>query len=125
MNDIINCAKQILENTTEPYCQNIEFFIGDYVEYQDETDFQDLLNVFKRICKEDFDISGFGLYEVPHPSVYIFYNEKKNQMFDVCINNFCKTGEDACISYVNGECENCKADTIQEAIEMYNKDFLQ
>lgn len=125
MNDVINCAKKILANTSAPYNQDIEIFIEEYGEFQEETSFQDLLDVFTRLCKEDFDISDFELYEVPHPSVYIFYNEKKNQMFEVCIDDFCKTGEYACISYLNDEYYNCKADTIPEAIRKYNKEFLQ
>ena len=124
MEKIINCAKLLLANTTAPLDQNLEMFIADYEEFGDDTDFQDMLEVLARICKEDFDISGFELFEVPHPSVYIFYNEKKKQMFDVCIDDFCKTGEYTCITYINDECDEVAANNIPEAIEKYNKEFL-
>ena len=125
MDKILNCAKLLLENTTEPYHQDLEMFITDYGEFGDETDFQDMLEVLARICKENFDISGFELYEVPHPSVYTFYNEKKKQMFDVCIDDFCKTDEYACIAYVNDQYNECAVNSIPEAIEKFNKEFLQ
>lgn len=125
MNNIINCARKILFNTTEPYRQDIEYFIEDYQLYQTETDFQNLLNVFSRLDKENFDISEFELYEVPHPSVYVFYNKYKNQMFDICIDNFCNTDEYACIAYINNKNDECVANTIPEAIKKYNREFLQ
>lgn len=123
MQNIINCAEKILSNTSKPYNQDIKFFIEDYGQFKDDTDFQDLLKVFSKISEQDFDISDFELYEVPHPSVYIFYNAKMKQMFNICINNFCKI-DDACITYTNENNDESIANSIPEAIMKYNKKFL-
>lgn len=125
MNNIINCATEILSNTSASYDQDIENFIEDFKIFQDETDFQDLLKVFSKICKDNFDVSGFELYEIPDPSIYIFYNAKAKQMFNICINDFCNTNDFACITYTNEDYDECIATTIPEAIIRYNKNFLQ
>ena len=116
---ILKCAKEILKNTTEPYRQEIEYFISDYIHFGDGVDNQDLLAVFSKICEDGFNIQGFELYEIPHPSVYVFHNESQKTSFDICLHNFCKTGEISCIAYINPENEQRTASTISKAIQRY------
>lgn len=121
MNDILKCAKTVLASTENFYmCYEIECFIEGYSAEGNGTGYRELLDVFTKICEDGFDMTGFELSEIPHPSVYVFYNEAKNQMFDICINGFCDEG-DVCISYCDDEHNNCVAKTIQEAIINYKE----
>lgn len=123
---ILKCAEEVLKNTRNVYlCDDLESFIDDYLEFGEETDYQELLHVFMKICEDGFDLSGFELFEIPHYSVYIFYNKYRNQMFDVCIDDFFDTGEYTCIAYIDENNNECVAYTIQEAIEKYNKEVLK
>ena len=73
---ILKCAKEILKNTTEPYRQEIEYFISDYIHFGDGVDNQDLLAVFSKICEDGFNIQGFELYEIPH-SLRLCFSQSK------------------------------------------------
>lgn len=124
MNDILKCAKTVLDNTDNFYMwHEVQCFIEGYSLEGNETGYWELLDVFTKICEDGFDMTGFGLHEIPHPSVYVFYNEAQNQMFDICIDNFLADGE-VCISFCNSEHDHCVVKTIQEAIMNYDKTFL-
>lgn len=121
MNDILKCAKTVLASTENFYmCHEIECFIEGYSAEGNDTGYRELLDVFTKICEDGFDMTGFELSEIPHPSVYAFYNEAKNQMFDICINGFCDEGE-VCITYLNDKHDICASETIQEAIVNYKE----
>lgn len=125
-NKIIENTKIILSNTENFYLkQDIEFFLDTYIEYGNETDLVDLLEVMTIIANDNYDITGFELHEVPHPSIYVFYNKTKHQMFDVCIDDFNNSGCNTYIAYLDEQNNECHASSIEYAIRNFNKEFLQ
>ena len=121
---ILENAKIILNNTNSNNSfylqQDLELFIEDFSNYGYDTDFIELLDVFEYIATDGFDVTDFELYEIPHPSVYSFYNKTTNQMFDICINNFCNYNQKTYAAYLNKNKNQCYANNITEAIEKYN-----
>ncbi len=64
------------------------------------------------IAADGYDIEGFKLYEIPHPKIFCFKNEKTKQYFDV-VKIFDNKWQ---FSYVK-DSTNEPAHSIQEAIE--------
>lgn len=129
MNDkIIYIANELLKNDIGFYDYELEYFIEDFIEMGEETDFQELLYVLQYIANDGYNMEGFEIYEVPHPNVYIFFNEKKQQMFDVCIGCFCPNNTLACAAYTN-QCVSGRdydlflASSISEAVRKYDKEL--
>lgn len=79
------------------------------------TDFE---AIKKLIFDDTFDITGFELYEIPHPQCFCFYNATRKQSFDVA-----KFWDDKWqFSYT--ACSNkgfmsMKAESISEAVNKY------
>lgn len=120
--NIIKSVKIILENTSKSDFQGIflqqelEYFLNDYIEFGDETDFQDTLKVFTAIAKDGYDIHGFALCEKPHPSIYTFYDNATGQIFDICINHFGNCKFETYVAYMDDNHNECYASSIKEAV---------
>lgn len=115
---VIACAKTLLENTDNYYLKNVleELIInGDCMEEDD------IYLVVKKICEDGFDITGFGLEEIPHSSVYTFSKKVKElgvyQEFDVYLDYFNGGSEEVTVGYVGDDSCTHNAKTIKEAIE--------
>ncbi len=76
-NKIIDIANELLKNDIGFYDYELECFIEDFIEMGEETDFQELLYVLQYIANDGYNMEGFEIYEVPHPNVYIFFNNIK------------------------------------------------
>lgn len=114
---VIACAKTLLENT-DNYLKNVlkELIInGDCMEEDD------IYLVVKKICEDGFDITGFGLEEIPHSSVYTFSKKVKElgvyQEFDVYLDYFNGGSEEVTVGYVGKDSCTHNAKNIKEAIE--------
>lgn len=70
--------------------------------------------------QDGYELSGFEIYEIPTPTVYIFYNQDKKQMFDIYLEN-----NNAIISYLDKNNNQKTAFNIKQAIENYNINFLK
>lgn len=58
--------------------------IGIHLESWNEDVSSDEFNqIAQLISKDNFDITGFELIEIPHPKVFCFANRATNQFFDV------------------------------------------
>lgn len=125
MNDaILAIAYELRKNTTNI---DLQHYIAQYiVGYPYDRNFQESIPVafsllkfhqcLKYIEKENFDISGWGLWEIPHQDVFCFYNKKENQNFDLVYNWFVNYEiKPSYISHSNNEL----AQSIEEAIELY------
>lgn len=115
---IVNIANSLIsQNVQNIYIQHqLECFIEDYKSYGEETDFQDMLAVIKRISEDDYDICDFQLEEIPHESVYCFKNRNKNEYFDVYINHFNGSENFATVGYVGEDGCTHDAPCIKEAL---------
>lgn len=114
--NIIDCAKKLLKNTTNIYLKNeLEELIinGDCMEEDN------MYKVIKCICADGYDISNFGLLEIPHVSVYCFGNIDNNKFFDVYLNFFNSENKEVSIGFLNDDSNTENADNIQMAIESY------
>lgn len=124
----IEIAKELLKNTTniylkkdiENYILNIDYYITGHIlknEFYISDTVMGLDMCISYIEKENFNITNWGLFEIPIYYSYVFYNDKTIQMFDIAI------FEDATVipRYLSkGNEKNAKS--IQEAIEKY--DFI-
>ena len=81
----------------------------------------DIYLVVKKICEDGFDITGFGLEEIPHSSVYTFSKKVKElgvyQEFDVYLDYFNGGSEEVTVGYVGKDSCTHNAKNIKEAIE--------
>lgn len=115
---VITCAKTLLKNTNNYYIKNIleELIINGNGMEED-----DIYLVVKKICEDGFDITGFGLTEIPHPCVYTFSKNVKAlgvyQEFDVYLDYFNDGSEEVSVGYVGKDSCTHNAKTIKEAIE--------
>lgn len=123
MDRVLSCAKQLLKNTSKANSGDLEYFIEDYEEFGKETGCSDMLMVLEMICEDGFDISNFGLYDIPNPSVYMFYDSVDNKMFNICIEENHNFDKYAYISYIDHENNICIAKSIPIAIKNYNRIF--
>lgn len=118
-------ANKILKNTSYEYLQ---VFIQNYIHtiqsgniYQvDHTKLNQELIRFDKcidyIDKHDFNIDGFGLWEIPIFYAYCFYNKSTNQMFDLHI---WELDSDVFPSYIDKNFNETKASSIKDAINNY------
>lgn len=118
---IVNVTKELLKNTDNIfYKEELELFLEDFIDFKEFVDRQDLLNVIYTIVQDGYELSGFEIYEIPTPTVYIFYNQDKKQMFDIYLEN-----NNAIISYLDKNNNQKTAFNIKQAIENYNINFLK
>ncbi len=127
-NKIIKIANKLLKNDIGFYDYELECFIEDFIEMEEETDFQELLYVLQYIANDGYNMDGFEIYEIPHPNVYIFFNRDKQQMFDVCKGHFCPSNTLVCAAYTS-QCVTARnydlflTPSISEAIRKYDKEL--
>lgn len=116
----LKIAKELLNNTKNDY---LKVFISNYMlnteefEYGYEGD-KDLIrfhNCISYIEKEDFDITGWMLYEIPIFYLHCFWNEQTNENFDLAVWDI---GE-VIPKYLDKEHNEQNAKNIQEAIKKY------
>jgi hypothetical protein len=116
--EILNLAKKILNNTDLIYKAELEGFIEDYKNLGENTCYKGMLKVITQILEDGYDVEGFGLYEIPEPHIYIFFNEATEEMFDVTLWN-----GNAAIAYMDDDHMERKAKNISHAINHYSKEF--
>lgn len=77
--------------------------------------------VVKKICEDGFDITGFGLEEIPHSCVYTFSKKVKElgvyQEFDIYLDYFNGGLDEVTVGYVGKDSCTHNAKNIKEAIE--------
>ena len=118
---IVDITKELIKNTDNIfYKEDLELFLEDFIDFKEFADRQDLLNVIYTIVQDGYELSGFEIYEIPTSTVYIFYNQDKKQMFDICLEN-----NNAVISYLDDKNNQKTAFNIKHAIENYNINFLK
>lgn len=118
---IVDITKELIKNTDNIfYKEDLELFLEDFIDFKEFADRQDLLNVIYTIVQDGYELSGFEIYEIPTSTVYIFYNQDKKQMFDICLEN-----NNAVISYLDDNNNQKTAFNIKHAIENYNINFLK
>lgn len=118
----IQIANELLKNTTNIPLQD---FIKHYImierndimnEYEDEKDILRLDKCIEYIVESEFDITGWGLNEIPVYYDYVFFNKEKKKAFDLIIYNL---NDRVIPSYIDRNYNDQDATTIQEAIEKY------
>ena len=118
---IVDITKELIKNTDNIfYKEDLELFLEDFIDFKEFADRQDLLNVIYTIVQDGYELSGFEIYEIPTSTAYIFYNQDKKQMFDICLEN-----NNAVISYLDDKNNQKTAFNIKHAIENYNINFLK
>lgn len=124
-----NIAKELRKNTKNIFLQE---FIDDYLsgfyprindDYTIEQDFQ-LLKFHLCIAyieKENFDVSGWCVYEIPHEDVFWFLKEGKTheeaQWFHLIYNWF--KNYEIRPSYLDKNAEDIEANSIEEAVSLH------
>ena len=119
-----NIAKELQKNTTNTY---LSYFLDEYIRgfvYDDDDQtaktiaFQLLKfhQCLKYIEKEKFDISGWMLWEIPHPDVFCFRNNQTNQTFNLIYDWY--DNYEISPSYVSNSA-NHLAQSIEEAVQLY------
>lgn len=81
---------------------------------------KDMIKVIELIANSDYDISHFGLWEIPYWGVYCFFNIENNDQFDVYLDDFNGNGRDCTFGYVDGNFCTQDAESIIEAISKYS-----
>lgn len=111
---VIACAKKLLKST--PIC--MQDVLEELIRNGDCMEEEDIYRVVKKICEDGFDITGFGLEEIPHPCVYVFSKGEGTdmRMFDVYLDHFHGGEEDVTVGYVGDDGCTHDAKSIAEAI---------
>lgn len=121
----LRIARNILKNTEKKYLRLlIEEYITNFDEIQsnNQSNNNSLLEYLyfdkciEYIEKSKFYIKGWGLWEIPISNTYIFYNKNKKQLFDLIIDD-----KNIIPAYLDEKCNSIDANSIQEAIEKYDK----
>ncbi|WP_260849963.1 hypothetical protein [Bacillus pumilus] len=83
-NEHAHIASELLKNTKNKY---VKQFISKYISKHvlDSIDLVRFHNCITYIHKQDFDINGWELFEIPIPDIYCFLNVKTGQSFDLTI----------------------------------------
>lgn len=82
------------------------------------SEFQKLHYCIEYISSANFDISDWGLWEIPTNYSYCFFNKKDKKSFDLAVYD----KNDITPRYLDDSFSECDANTIEEAIEKYTKD---
>src|SRR5690606_21786102 len=112
---------EILKNTTNEYLKG---FISNYISnmelfesgYEHDEKLIRFHNCITYIEQENFDITGWNLHEIPIFYAHIFRNKQTNQYFDLAVWDIGKVVP----RYLDDNCCEQDAETIQEAIENYS-----
>ncbi|MGZ9869566.1 hypothetical protein ACU3L3_14200 [Priestia endophytica] len=118
----LRIAEELLKNTTPDQLgtllKNYIFNMRELkqVKYKEEDEkLARLYNCIAYIEKENFDITGWALVEIPISFCYCFYNKSTDESFDLKVWD---TGRVVPI-YLDNEQDDREANSIQEAIEKY------
>lgn len=123
-------ANKILNNTISKELQN---FIKEYISIVERTYienddmFEDDIIRFNKcveyIIEKDFDVSEWGLWEIPIYYAHCFFSDKEEQvkMFDLDVYEL---DGNVIPTYLDKDCNENSAITIEEAIDKY-KDYLE
>ena len=123
-------ANKILNNTISEELQN---FIKEYISIVERTYienddmFEDDIIRFNKcveyIIEKDFDVSEWGLWEIPIYYAHCFFNDREEEvkMFDLDVYEL---DGNVIPTYLDKDCNEERAATIEEAIEKY-KDYLK
>lgn len=123
-------ANKILNNTISKELQN---FIKEYISIVERTYienddmFEDDIIRFNKcveyIIEKNFDVSEWGLWEIPIYYAHCFFNDKEEQvkMFDLDVYEL---DGNVIPTYLDKDCNENSAITIEEAIDKY-KDYLE
>lgn len=127
MNTMLDYIKEITKNTSGLSKSNLQYiFVDNYEKFSDK-DYNDynqtLYMAFLKIYEEKVDIRGFGLFDEQR-DICIFRNEEKNEMFDITVNDYFKIGKEVCFGYMDKNHKECFAETVQDAINNYNTNFI-
>lgn len=123
-------ANKILKNTNDSQLQDfIKEYISiverTYIENDDmyEDDMIRFNKCIEYIIEKNFDVSEWGLWEIPIYYAHCFFNNKEEQvkMFDLDVYEL---DGNVIPTYLDKDCNEESAATIDEAIEKY-KDYLQ
>ncbi|MGG4263766.1 hypothetical protein [Peribacillus simplex] len=118
----LEIAEELLKNTDGDY---LKVYISNYILYMEEfengwdgdIDLIRFHNCISYIEKENFDIRGWMLLEVPIFYNHCFWNEQTDENFDLVV---WELGE-VIPRYLDSEINERDAKTIQEAIDKYSK----
>lgn len=115
----IKIANELLINTTN---ESLKVFISNYILNMKvlENSYDEQLirfhNCITYIEKENFDITGWKLFEIPIFYAHCFRNDKTNQYFDLAVWDI---GE-VIPRYLDDNCCEQNSKSIQEAIDNYS-----
>ncbi|WP_260457812.1 hypothetical protein [Clostridium sp. K04] len=117
----LEIAKELLNNTKNIYLRLfIEKYITNFNEIQSKNnsllEYLDFDKCIEYIDKSKFDITEWGLWEIPLSNIYIFYNKNSKQLFDLIIDD-----KNIIPAYIDEKSNSINANSIQEAIEKYKK----
>lgn len=125
---ILNTAKTIFKETNRlgtvlPTSNELSLFIKNYEKNNQNN--SAMLEVMEKITDDGYNIDGFCLYDRPKSNVYVFYNDIKNQMFDIYVQKIGDNKYKAKIGYIDSNDNQCTTLKIETAIKNYNPLFLQ
>ena len=121
--NILAIAYELRKNTKNIYLQDfIDQYIANFSDNSNNRQNHITFELLKfhrclyYIQKEKFDVSGWGLWEIPHQDIFCFYNKKENRNFDLVYNWF--NNYEVRPSYITNS-NNELAESIEEAIQLY------
>lgn len=124
---IFDTTRTILQETEkQAKFLSTSYEIASFIQEYKKTGNTDsmMYEVIKKISEDGYDIKGFCLYERPEKNIYVFYNETKNEMFNVYVQKN-ESGYVTEIGYFDIDDEPCTALNIKTAIRNYNELYLQ
>lgn len=112
----LDIAKKLLKNTKNIH---LNFFIEEYINNFNGSEIKnkkhmDFDKCIEYINKSKFDVTEWGLWEIPLPNIYIFYNKNRKEFFDLIIDD-----KKIIPSYIDKNYNSIQANSIQAAIEKY------
>ena len=114
--EIIECAKSLMKNTSNIYLMDE---LSELIYNGNAMENYAIYKVVKKIAEDGFDISAFGLKDIPHPSVYCFGSKDNTQFFDVYLNCFTGGEEEVTVGFVNSCSCTENAPSIFEAVNRF------
>ncbi|ELC8422716.1 hypothetical protein JJB67_14885 [Clostridium perfringens] len=123
INNKLGIAKELFSNTKNINLKNfIKEYINNFDEIQNNKELE-TLDLFEYInfnkCIEyinnsKFNIKEWCLLEIPLSNIYTFFNENRNEFFDLIVYN-----NNVNPQYLDENYNTSDANSIQEAIEKY------
>ncbi|MGU8959232.1 hypothetical protein ACV3VX_14435 [Clostridium perfringens] len=123
INNKLGIAKELFSNTKNINLKNfIKEYINNFDEIQNNKELE-TLDLFEYInfdkCIEyinnsKFNIKEWCLLEIPFSNIYTFFNENRNEFFDLIVYN-----NNVNPQYLDQNYNTSDANSIQEAIEKY------